>query len=186
MAIETHGPRMDPAAFNSFDAVVGALTLIAAVMGFMSGLMRSLATILAYLAAAPLAILVTPFVTTFVANQGNSAQADKWIVFAAAFVVLGIVLGAVTRAAVTALFGPTASFTDRCAGAILGVARIGLAAVLLVLVLDQIIPPHLEPPFLAQSRLRPVLSIAAARGVRSLPPDAIDLIGRLKREYGLI
>jgi membrane protein required for colicin V production len=186
MAIETHGPRMDTAAFNSFDAGVGALALIAAVMGFMSGLMRSLATILAYLAAAPLALLATPIAAAFLADRANSAQVDKWVVFAAAFVVLGIVLGAVTRAAVTALFGPTASLTDRCAGAILGVARIGLAAVLMVLVLDLIIPPHLEPPFLAQSRLRPILSTAAAQGVRSLPPEALDLIGRLKREHGLI
>jgi membrane protein required for colicin V production len=177
---------MDPADINSFDAVLGALALIAAVMGFMTGLMRSLATILAYLAAAPVAFMVTPWTATLLSTHANIPQVNRWIVFAAAFVLLGILLGAVTRAAVTALFGPTASVTDRCAGALLGVLRIGLAAVLMVLVIDRIIPRHLDPPFLAQSRLRPFLSMAAANGVRSLPPDVADLIDRLKRERGLM
>jgi len=181
------GPRkMDPSGINSFDAVLGALALIAAVMGFMTGLMRSLATILAYLAAAPVAFMVTPWAATLLSTHANIPQVNRWIVFAVALVVLGIVLGAVTRAAVTALFGPTASMTDRCAGAVLGVLRIGLAAILMVLVIDRVIPRHLDPPFLAQSRLRPFLSTAAANGVRSLPPDVVDLIDRLKRERGLM
>ena len=50
--------RRRPAALNmnTFDAVVTAFAILAVVMGFMSGLLRSLATILAYLIAAPIAI----------------------------------------------------------------------------------------------------------------------------------
>jgi membrane protein required for colicin V production len=178
--------RMDPAGINSFDAVIAALALITAVMGFMTGLMRALATILAYLAAAPVALVVTPYAAALFASQTNMAEVNRGMVFGTVFVVGGILLGALMRAAVTALFGPTASFTDRCAGALLGVVRIGCAAVLVVLVFDRVIPRHLEPDFLSQSRLRPLLSAAAAKGVRSLPPQATDLIDRLKRERGLI
>ena len=81
---------------------------------------------------------------------------------------------------------PTASFPDRVGGAVLGAARIGFAAVLMVLVFDRVIPAHLQPDFLVQSRLRPILSEAGAKGLRTLPPEATDLIDRLKREHGII
>jgi membrane protein required for colicin V production len=173
-------------AINSFDAVIAALALIAAVLGFMTGLMRSMATILGYLAAAPLALATTPLVVALVTTPAQTPPVNRWIVFAALFVVAGIILGALLRSAVTALTGPTASVPDRLAGAVLGAVRIGFAAVLVVVVFDRVIPAHIEPAFLAQSRLRPILSQAGAKGLRSLPPDATDLIDRLKREHGII
>lgn len=176
---------MDPA-LNSFDAVIAALALIATVMGFKTGLMRSMATILGYLAAAPLALAATPHAVALVGAQAETPPMNRWIVFAALFVVAGIVLGALLRSVIAAMTGPTASIPDRFAGALLGAARIGLAAVLVVMVFDRVIPAHLEPSFLAQSRLRPILSDAGAKGLRSLPPEATDLIDRLKREHGII
>lgn len=176
---------MDPAV-NSFDAVIAALAIIAAVMGFMTGLMRSMATILGYLAAAPLALAASPYALALVSAQAEAPPVNRWIVFAALFVVAGIVLGALLRRVVEALTGPTASVPDRLAGAVLGAARIGFAAVLVVMVFDRVIPAHVEPAFLAQSRLRPILSEAGAQGLRSLPPEATDLIDRLKRQHGII
>jgi membrane protein required for colicin V production len=173
-------------AVNSFDAVIAALAIIAAVMGFMTGLMRSMATILGYLAAAPLALAGSPYVVALVSSQAQTPPVSPWIVFAALFVVAGIVLGALLRRVVAMLMGPTASVPDRLAGALLGAARIGFAAVLVVLVFDRVIPADVEPAFLAQSRLRPILSEAGTKGLRSLPPDAVDLIDRLKRQHGII
>jgi membrane protein required for colicin V production len=173
-------------AINSFDAVIAALAAIAAVMGFVSGLMRSMATIFGYLAAAPLALAATPPVVALASAQAQTPAMNPWIVFAALFVVAGIILGALLRTVVAALTGPTASVPDRLAGAVLGAARIGFAAVLVVLVFDRLIPTHLEPSFLAQSRLRPFLSAAGAKGLTSLPPEAADMIDRLKRERGFI
>ena len=45
---------------NLFDAVVIGATLVAVVMGYRSGLLRSLATIFGYVLAAPVAIVATP------------------------------------------------------------------------------------------------------------------------------
>src|SRR5438552_3952218 len=92
---------------NSFDIVVLALALTPVVMGFQSGLLRSVAPIIGYLCAAPVALVVT---------------------------------------------------------------------------FDRMIPPHGEPGFLKESRLRPALSWAGQRGLRSLPPEVADYIDRLKRE----
>ena len=52
---------------------------------------------------------------------------------------------------------------------------------LLVLIFDRMIPPGRDPPFLADSRLRPILSKAGQAGLKSLPPEAADFIDRLKR-----
>jgi membrane protein required for colicin V production len=71
------------------------------------------------------------------------------------------------------------------AGALLGAARIGLVAVLIVLIFDRIIPADRQPPFLVDSRLRPYLSAAAQKGLKSLPPEVDDYIARLKRERGV-
>jgi membrane protein required for colicin V production len=176
---------MEPA-LNSFDAVIAALAMIAAVMGFMTGLMRSMATILGYLAGAPAALAATPPVAALLEAQAKTPPVNQWIVFAALFVVVGIALGALLRKVVVVLTGPTASVPDRLAGAVLGAARIGFAAVLMVLVFDRVIPTHLQPDFLAQSRLRPILSEAGAKGLRTLPPEATELIDRIRREHGII
>ena len=73
------------------------------------------------------------------------------------------------------MVGPNVSIPDRVAGALLGAVRVGLLAVLLVLVFDRIIPPGREPAFLQGSQWRPVLSQAGQQGLRSLPPDVVGL-----------
>ena len=45
---------------NIFDAVVTGLVILAMVLGFMSGLLRSLATMLGYVIAVPVAVAITP------------------------------------------------------------------------------------------------------------------------------
>ena len=61
---------------NTFDAIVVGVTLLATVMGYRSGLLRSLATIFGYLLAAPVAIVATPklaplFVTQVPSDTSN-------------------------------------------------------------------------------------------------------------------
>lgn len=176
---------MISSSLNTFDAVVLCIGTVAAVMGFMTGLLRSLVAILAYVAAAPFAMLVTPPVAAFLSQQSTPPQAQAAFIFFALFVVFGIVVGAAMRVALNELVGPQIGFPDRLAGALLGVIRIGLVAIVVVLVFDRLIPPHLEPDFLKNSRLRPILSRAGAMGLKTLPPEVDTYIDRLKRDHGL-
>lgn len=165
---------------NVFDAVVTAFAILAIAMGFMSGLLRSLATILAYLLAAPVAIALTPSV------MGFGVPPDKiWVVLVVLFIAAGIVLGALFRRGVSELIGEEPDLFDRIAGALLGAVRVFILAVLIVVAFDRIIPAGREPPFLAGSKLRPYLSAAGRRGLESLPPEVEAYIDRLKRERGL-
>ncbi len=172
-------------AMNTFDLAVIGILIVAVVMGFSSGLLRSLATILGYVGAAPVAIVASPMLARALTEQLHMAPLPNGLVFAGLFLVIGMALAALLRHAVGALTGKDVSVPDRMAGAMLGAVRIVLLAVVLVLIFDRIIPPGREPGFLAGSKLRPVLSAAAQQGLQSLPPDVVDTIDRLKREHGI-
>lgn len=103
----------------------------------------------------------------------------------AAFLVVGFILAQLMRYAVAGMVGDEIHLLDRSAGLLLGIARALLVAVMLVLVFDRIIPAGRDPAFLAGSKSRPMLSLAAQHGVRSLPPEIAAHIDRLKRQKGL-
>jgi membrane protein required for colicin V production len=169
---------------NLFDAVIAAAAVAAVVVGFSSGLLRSLATILAYLIAAPLAVAFAPYVTAALGQSGVT-PGQAWIGLVVAFVVLGVSIGSLLRTVIGEFTGPDAGLFDRIAGAVLGAVRIFLIAVLIVVIFDRLIPADRQPSFLIGSRLRPYLSEAGRRGLQSLPPEVEDYIDRIKRERGL-
>jgi membrane protein required for colicin V production len=170
---------------NTFDIVVIAVAFVAVVMGFASGLLRSLSAILAYLIAAPIAVALTPRVTPLIFGQGNLAADRSWIALFALFIGLGIVVSTLLRKLVDELAGEDIGLFDRLMGAVLGAVRIFLVAVLIVIVFDRLIPADREPAFLAGSKLRPYLSAAGQKGLQTLPPDIADYIDRIKRDRGL-
>ena len=169
---------------NPFDAIVYLCLAVAVVLGFVSGLLRSLATIIGYLAAAPVALVAAPDLAPLIAEKTQSSPWAYWAALGGVFLVAGIVFGALLRLVVNQVVGPRVSVPDRLAGALLGAVRIGLIAVLVVLVFDHLIPPGREPAFLKGSTLRPLLSKAGEAGVNSLPPEAVQMIDRVKRARG--
>lgn len=170
---------------NIFDAVVVGATLLTVILGYRSGLLRSLATIFGYVLAAPVAVMATPKLAPLFVKQAATAGASSALVFAVVFLGVGIVTGALLRSAVGLAVGDDVSLPDRAAGATLGAIRTLLLAVLLVLVFDRIIPPKQRPAWLAQSHLRPILTAAGEQGVRTLPPSVIAQIDRMKKERGI-
>jgi membrane protein required for colicin V production len=170
---------------NPFDGAVYLFLLIAVVAGLRAGLLRSLATIFAYLAAAPVAIIVAPYVTPFAMAQFKLQPSQTWLIFAALFLVLGFLIGILLKLAIGEIVGKDIGIADRFGGALLGAVRIGLLAVLMVLIFDRIIPAGREPAFLTGSKLRPILSKAGAVGLKTLPSDIEEYIDRLKKQRGL-
>jgi membrane protein required for colicin V production len=165
---------------NSFDAVVAALAMVAVVTGFNAGILRSLATILGYVSAMPIAVGATSSLSGTL-GQADAPWAENSLLFFGVFLGTGMVLGALPRAAVNETVGSDIGIVDRLAGSALGAGRIGLVAVTMVVIFDQLIPADREPAFLSGSRLRPILSIAGRSGLKSLPPDVAAYIDRLKQ-----
>jgi membrane protein required for colicin V production len=178
-------PSMPSLPINTFDAAVYLCLFLAVVMGFLSGLLRSLATIFGYVAAMALTVALAPRLAQLVTEQFKLPPAQTWVAFVLFFVAAGMAISALLRFSVRELVGEKISIPDRVAGAMLGAVRVVLLAVVLVLIFDRIIPAGREPAFLKGSQWRPVLSKAAQQGLRTLPPDVEAYIDRLKKERGL-
>jgi membrane protein required for colicin V production len=166
---------------NSFDAVVYLALLVAVVTGFNTGLLRGAVTILAYLIAMPIAVGVTSLLAPQIAGKFATPLIQNSLLFFCTFLIAGMVLGKVARMALDDAVG-SAGIGDRLGGMMLGAVRIGLVAITLVLVFDQLVPSDRQPAFLTGSQLRPLLSKAGQLGFRSLPPEVIATIDRLKQE----
>lgn len=164
---------------NSFDIVVYLALIIAVALGFRSGLLRSAITILGYLVAAPIAIWITGLVLPQ-APAGTSPVQNS-LTFFAIFLIAGMVLGSLLRLAVNDLIGAHIGIGDRLGGALLGAIRVGLIAITLVLIFDQLVPANAQPSYLTGSHLRPLLSRLGQTGIRSLPPDVSARFEQLKR-----
>lgn len=167
---------------NSFDAVVYIALVIATITGFNAGLLRSAVTILGYLVALPIAVWAMSLLSAQIDAKTGSPLTQNWPLFFGIFLLAGIVLGKLLRMALDETVGPGAGTGDRLAGAALGAVRVGMVAIAVVLVFDQLVPTDRQPAYLAGSQLRPLLSIAGQKGFRSLPPDVATYIDRLKKE----
>src|SRR5215216_499345 len=165
---------------NGFDAAVCILLLVAVVTGFRAGLLRSTATILGYVSAMPIAVAATPLISAVPVDKSHPPWAQNSLVFFAVFLVTAIVLGALLRIAVSETVGPSVSLVDRLAGSVFSAVRIGLVAVTVVLIFDRLIPMDRQPAFLNGSQLRPILSMAGQKGLKSLPPDITEFVDQLK------
>jgi len=91
---------------NPFDAAVYFVTIVAIIMGFHAGLLRSLAAIFGYLTAMPLALAAAPPLSQILTDQFHLPQAQPWAVLCGIFLLAGMVLSALLRMAVSALVGP--------------------------------------------------------------------------------
>jgi membrane protein required for colicin V production len=164
---------------NSFDFVVYLALIVAVALGFRSGLLRSAVTILGYLVAAPIAVWMTGLILP--QTSAGTSQVQNSLTFFAIFLIVGMVLGSLLRLAVNDLIGAHIGIGDRLGGALLGAIRVGLIAITLVLIFDQLVPANAQPSYLTGSQLRPLLSRLGQTGIRSLPADVTARFEQMKR-----
>jgi membrane protein required for colicin V production len=169
-------------AINSFDIVVYAGLVIAVIVGFNTGLLRSAITIVAYLFATPIAMWITSLIAPRVGGDPASPLTQSWVLFFVSFLAAGMMFGRLGRMALDEAIGSEASMIDRLCGATLGALRVVLIATTLVLMFDQLVPADRQPAFLTGSHLRPLLSAVGRKGFSRLPPEVTATIDRLKRD----
>lgn len=169
-----------PGSLNLIDLAVAAAALVAAITGFRAGLIRSLAMILGYVSAMPLALWGAERAAP--ALGGAAGLSQNALVFFGLFLAAGFLIGTLLQVAVNDLFGSGITVPDRLAGSALGIVRVGLVAIAVVAVFDRIVPGDRQPAVLRDSQLRPVLSRAGQRGLGALSPEVAATIDQLKRE----
>jgi len=101
---------------NSFDLAVYLCLFVAVVMGFMTGLLRSLATIIGYICGAGIAVAATPKALFLLANYPKIPTPQTWIVVVAIFIVAEALISVVLRLIVSGVAGRNVSVPDRIGG----------------------------------------------------------------------
>ena len=155
-------------------------------MGFMSGLLRSLATIFGYVAAMGLAVALAPRLTPLLIAQFKLAP-DAGLDRLRRVFLVGRHRAVARCCALPSseMVGERISIPDRVAGALLGAARVGLLAVVWCSSSTASFRPAATRPSCKGSKWRPALSKAGQQGLQSLPPEVAATIDRIKRERGL-
>ncbi len=90
---------------NSFDAVIYLALVIAVVIGFNAGLLRSAITILAYLFAMPIAVWIMSLVSPMIGGPPGASQTQNSLLFFGIFLAVGMVLGKLARMALDEAIG---------------------------------------------------------------------------------
>lgn len=163
---------------NPFDlAVVAALVAFMA-FGFYAGLLRSLASIFGYVAAAP----ATSYVSPALAGDAAPPWARNFALFFVVLFLVGAAISHLLRHGVDSLLGDDVDIVDRIVGALFGAVRVGLVVLPVVVAFDRFVPVSSEPAFFAGSKLRPYFSAIGHRGWQSLPPDAAAYLDKLSNQ----
>jgi membrane protein required for colicin V production len=169
---------------NKFDFTVGLGLLAFMGLGFYAGLLRSLAVILGYVAAAPVAVAVTSCVSPALAGDAAPPWARNIALFFVVLLAGGALVGRLLRHGVAEVLGDRIDIVDRIAGALLGALRLGIVVLPVVVMFDRYVPPERQPQFFAGSKLRPYFSLAGQHGINALPADVTVYLDKLTRDRG--
>ena len=83
---------------NTFDAAVISVVIVLALLGFRAGLLRSLADILGFVIAAPIAVALTPYFSSAAPAAGaGSPWGQSSLVFFGLLLVGGVVFAQLLR-----------------------------------------------------------------------------------------
>jgi membrane protein required for colicin V production len=158
-----------------FDLAAGLVLIVSAVVGWIRGASREVATVAAIIIAA----IVSIAALRFTGEIARHAIHTPWlaniaailIVFAAVYILLRVMAGALTRRIhqTRGLGG-----VDRAVGAGFGVARALVILGLANLTLNAITPADRMPPWIQDARLYPV-STRAAEVLKAFAPRGADL-----------
>jgi membrane protein required for colicin V production len=152
-----------------FDIIAGLVLIVSAIVGLSRGATREVTTVMAFVAAAVIAVFALrftgPIARHIVATPWMANVAALLVSFVAAYVVLRMVAGMLTRGVQgTVLSGP-----DRLLGGGIGVARGLIAVGACLLLVDAAMPAQNIPNWITGARLYPVAD-ASANLLRAFAP----------------
>jgi membrane protein required for colicin V production len=173
------------ATLQPFDIIIVALIIVSAVMSLGRGLIREAFSVVAFIIGGLAAILAHRFLGPAVAD----VVPDTWPPITPTAIV--VVIGFLAAYSLAAFIGgrlsklihaqPEIGVLDRIAGAAFGVVRGVLAAVLFVLLMQQVLPDNATPTFVSKARSYEYLNIAAS-WIRDYVPGIVERAGAVLPE----
>jgi membrane protein required for colicin V production len=159
---------------TNFDYAAGFLLLVSGVVGLARGATREVATVVAFVLAAIIAVAALrvsgPLAATAIHARWLANIAAILIVFIVAYLIFRLVGGALTRTVQqTGLSG-----LDRVLGFAIGVIRGVVVLGAFTLLLDAAMPPERMPLWISNARLYP-LADAAGGALRTFAPKGMKV-----------
>jgi membrane protein required for colicin V production len=163
-----------------FDLAAGLVLVVSALVGWLRGAAREVATMAALAVAVTVAMIALPLTGPIARHAIHTLWlaniAAILVMFTAVYIVLRVASGAMTRRIhQTRGLGEV----DRAIGAGFGVARALVILGLAYLTINAVMPPARMPPWISRATLYP-LSAASGRSLKSLAPQG----ARLARQVG--
>jgi membrane protein required for colicin V production len=158
-----------------FDIIAGLLLIASGVFGFVRGFTREVTTVLAFIAAAEIAIwglrFSGPLVRDAIHTPWLAYTAAVLAVFIIAYVILRLLAGQLTQRVrqTTAL-----SSLDRVLGLGVGLVRGAVIVAAFALLIIVSTPPERVPPWLTEAKLWP-LAKASASVLKTVAPDGLKM-----------
>ena len=162
---------------SPFDLVILAVVVVSAVMSLGRGLIREASSVISFIiggivAWIALALFHEPLSSVIPESWPPITAAALLIIvgFLAAYSLAAFVGGRLSRLIHAS---PEIGLIDRLAGAAFGVARGLLAAVLFVLLMQQVLPDDAMPSFISRSQSYRLLDVAAS-WIRDIVPGFVE------------
>ena len=154
-----------------FDFIAILILAVSALIGFVRGATREVMTVLAFI----LAVLISLFALRFTGPIFRNSIENGWvanalailIVFVAAFILIKVIAGALTRRLHTTHALGT---LDRLVGVGFGVVRALVLLGVFYMVFNAATPPERVPPWIKDAALYPVASFSA-KALMALAPQ---------------
>jgi len=159
-----------------FDLAAGLVLIVSALVGWIRGGSREVATVAAIVLAAVAAI----FALRFTGPVARRAISTPWIANIAAILIVFVAVYILLRVLASALgrrlhHGSGLGAIDRALGAGFGVARALVVIGLANLVINAIVPPDRMPPWISGAALYPV-SAVSAHALKAFAPHGARLV----------
>ncbi|HEY2659664.1 MAG TPA: CvpA family protein [Caulobacteraceae bacterium] len=162
-----------------FDIIALLILGVSAVVGLVRGALREVTTVVAFVVAVFVALLTLRFTGPLARAAVHPAWAGNAVavivVFLAAYVLLRVLAGAVTRGVHDTKVLGTA---DRLIGGAFGLVRGLVALGLMTLLFHAATPPEQVPAWISQAKLHPLAEMSAT-ALRTLAPKGLAMAHQL-------
>lgn len=156
---------------TALDGLVIVVILFSAFLAMVRGFSREVLSLASWIIAAVAALLfyknILPFVETYFSNKTIALIASLAIIFIIVFIIISVITMKIADVIIDSRIGAL----DRTVGFIFGIARGLFIMVIAILLINQLIKPDEQAPWLKDAKTKPMLDSLSMKIWDLLPKD---------------